>query len=215
MPSPQRVRFNTEPVLSEYANEASPAPDRDVDLMDYGVPSDDVDVHAEHTLPPANPAHVAREGNHTDFHYIRYPNSTFALHSSLATFPRDAIVNGASAFTHPDQAATVPHAQKVVVRGLPWPLRVAPTGDFSHVTLRNVVDSLCAFLKGAASGDDFASAANPEAVSRTFYTRTRRNQALREAGILRLDFIPGPIVGLESIVGEDGAFFQLIFGDAV
>lgn len=68
------------------------------------------------------------------------------------------------------------------------------------------------FLKGAASSEDFASATNPEAVSRAFYKRTSRNQELRNAGIIRADFLHGPIIGLESIAGQSDAVFRLVCG---
>lgn len=113
----------------------------------------------------------------------------------------------------PDRSATSPGVGKIVIRdgALPWPLHIAPTADFSFVTLRDVVESIRAFFAGGASHDDFNNAANPEAVSRAFYRRTRNNPTLRESGMIRADFLPGDIAGLELVAIEGGAVFNLVF----
>ncbi|VDB96784.1 unnamed protein product [Peniophora sp. CBMAI 1063] len=220
MPSPPRPRFNANAVTedSEGAFDAAAPPTEDVD---YGVPAEDAGAAAEYTLPPPDPTvlpPVLVDGQ-TEYglpESVPNPGTpAFAIHPTLAILTTDGFIIGASAIADAELRlpATSPETKSVVVHGegLPWPLRIAPTRDSPCVTVGDVVESMQAFLCGAATDEDFANAPNPNAVTHAFHERTRGNRDLYKAGTIRFDYLPGPIVGLVAITSKDDAAFKLVF----
>ncbi|KZV61385.1 hypothetical protein PENSPDRAFT_671040 [Peniophora sp. CONT] len=212
MPSHRRVHFNPS---STHSARDTIVPE--ADSSDYDLPSAEASP-PDYALPPTtspDASSVVTRGTHSPRRgyvtNIRIPS--IATHAALVVLPRDVLNAGGVDLEDLDRSATSPGVGKIVIRDdtLPWPLHIAPTGDFSSVTLRNVVESIRAFFAGGASQDDFSKAADPEAVSRAFYRRTRNNPTLREAGMIRADFLPGPITGLELVAIEGGAVFKLVF----
>ena len=174
---------------------------------------------SEYALPPATPAAApssAVDGstNPRQHGYVTNVDvSSMATHTVLASLLRNALLQGVGALDEPERPATRPGVQKVVIRheSLLWPLHISPSGDFSFVTVRDVVDSIRVFTAGAANGDDFNRAADPEKVSRAFYSRTRNDPTAHAAGVTRGDFLPGSIVGLELVARESlAAEFRFI-----
>lgn len=139
------------------------------------------------------------------------------MHPALVVLSRDILILDASVIADAERPATSPPTSAVIVHGegLPWTIRITPTGDSQCVTVHNILETLRAFFTGAASDEDFVNAPNPGAVTRAFHARTHRRTDLYNAGTIRADYLQGPIIGLSPIACKDEAACELVFSEAV